>query len=163
MFCQITFIYLSVSIIKKRIKEMIPYYKQETEYTCGAACTRMALASFGIKKSEKQIAKLLKTNKKIGTWHKNIAELAEKYKFNYFVERNGKINDIRKMQKRGWRIIVCYNYEGVPHYAIVKKINWHSIYLLNPLSTKKERYLIPRFKKRWKDREEKQWFIAIKK
>jgi len=41
----------------------LKYYKQETNYTCGAAAMRMALEFFGIKKTEKRIAKLLSTNK----------------------------------------------------------------------------------------------------
>ena len=37
----------------------IPYYEQETNYTCGPACMRMVLASLGIKKSEKDIQQFL--------------------------------------------------------------------------------------------------------
>ena len=40
-----------------------PFHKQETNYTCGSAAMRMALESAGIKKSEKQVEKLLSTNK----------------------------------------------------------------------------------------------------
>ena len=140
-----------------------PYYKQQTNYTCGATCMKMVLASFGIRKSEKQIANLLKTNKVKGTWHKYLPELSEKYKFDYIVERNGKISDLRKYSKQGWKIIVCFLYRKIPHYSVLKKINWHSIYLLNPCSSPNERYFIPRFKKLWKDDEEKRWFVAIKK
>lgn len=128
------------------------------------ACVRMVLASLGIKKSEKQVANLLETNKRKGIWHKKIPELAEKYKLDYVVERNGKFSDLRKYQKRGWGIIVCYLYNKTAHYSVVKKINWHSIYLLNPANKKNQRYLTPRFKRRWRDSEkEKRWFVAIKK
>jgi len=124
---------------------------------------RMVLASFGIKKSEKQLAKQLETNKIKGTWHKYLPELSEKYKFDYIVKRNGKISDLRAYSKKGWKIIICFIYKNEPHYSVVKKINWHSIYLLNPYSSPNERYFIPHFKRHWKDSEDKRWFVAIKK
>ena len=141
----------------------IPYFKQETCWTCGAACIRMILASIGIKKTEKQIIRLLKTNKIKGTWHKYIPELAEKYKLDYIIERNGKISDLRRYSKRQWIVVVCFTYEGESHYSIIKKINWHSIYLLDPACCPKHRYYIPKFEKIWKDSEENKWFAAIKK
>jgi ABC-type bacteriocin/lantibiotic exporter with double-glycine peptidase domain len=150
--------------VLEKIKPVkIPYYKQETGYTCGAACMRMILESMGIKKSEKQVANLLKTNKMIGTWHKNIAELAEKYKFDYTIFRGATWLDLLFYKETGWRIIVCFtNRENFFHYCVVKKINWHSIYLLDPSAGPKERYFIPDFKKRWYDHEGKRWFMAIK-
>jgi ABC-type bacteriocin/lantibiotic exporter with double-glycine peptidase domain len=140
-----------------------PYYKQETRYTCGATCFRMVLAGIGIKKSEKQIAKLLRTNKVIGTWHRYLPRIAEKFKFDYIVRRKAKISELKTFSKNGWKAIVCFHHqlEG-PHYAVVKKINWHSIYLLDPYFGPKERYFLFQFKQMWHDREEDQWFIAIK-
>jgi len=141
----------------------IPYFKQETEYTCGAACVRMILASMGVKKTEKQIVNLLKTNKRKGTWHKMIPKLAEKYKFDYVVERNGKMSDLRNYYKKGWKIIICYLSDKIPHYSVLRKINWHSIYLFDPAFSPNHWYFINNFKRIWKDDEEKRWFIAIKK
>ncbi|PIN94126.1 hypothetical protein COU56_03175, partial [Candidatus Pacearchaeota archaeon CG10_big_fil_rev_8_21_14_0_10_31_9] len=57
----------------------IPYYEQETNYTCGPACMRMVLGSLGIKKSEKQITKLIGTNKIRGTNHRDFLSVVEKY------------------------------------------------------------------------------------
>jgi ABC-type bacteriocin/lantibiotic exporter with double-glycine peptidase domain len=149
-------------IIDKITPPKIPYYKQETNYTCGAACMRMVLESMKIKKSEKQIANLLKTNKVVGTWHKNIPELAEKYKLNYLILRDATWLDLVFYHQTGWRVIVCLTREKVPHYAVVKKINWHSIYFLDPYYGPKERMFIHRFKKKWHDHEGKKWLVAIK-
>lgn len=152
--------------IKEKIGGMIkpiPYYKQETNYTCGAACMRMILESMGIKRSEKQVSNLLKTNKIIGTWHKNISELAEKYKFDYVIFRDAKILDLIFYQDTGWKTIVCFTKEKIPHYAVVKKINWHSLYLLDPYYGPKVRYTLSNFKRKWHDQEGERWFMAIKK
>ncbi|MBN2368173.1 C39 family peptidase, partial [Candidatus Woesearchaeota archaeon] len=40
---------------------MIPYHAQQTNYTCGTASMRMILEYFGIKKTEKQLARILHT------------------------------------------------------------------------------------------------------
>lgn len=150
-------------MVGKMTPTKVPYYKQETIYTCGAACMRMILGSIGINKSEKQVAKMLKTNKMIGTWHKNIPELAERYKFDYMIFREASWLDLVFYHNTGWKIIVCFiNRENIPHYCVVKKINWHSIYFLDPYFGPKERYFIHDFKKRWHDTEDKRWFMAIK-
>jgi ABC-type bacteriocin/lantibiotic exporter with double-glycine peptidase domain len=148
----------------------IPYYKQETKYTCGPACMRMVLNSIGVKKSEKALAKKMQTNKIIGTWHKYIPQLAEAYKLDYIIEREGTISDLRRLYRAGWEIIVCYNTNRTikvdrsgSHYAVIKKINWHSIYLLDPYYGDKKRYFVKIFKRKWRDSEEFQWFAAIKK
>ncbi len=142
----------------------IPYFKQQTEYTCGPACVRMILASYGVNRSEKVLAKMMKTNKMIGTDSKNMVDLFEKYGFDYIVRRHGRISLLRRYYKRGWKVIVCFQYEGVSHYSVIKKINWHSVYFLNPYQDRQEeRFLITKFKRHWKDRHGNPWFIAVKK
>ncbi len=153
----------SITETIRKIKHPIPYYKQETNYTCGAACMRMILESMGITKSEKQIATLLKTNKVIGTWHKNISELAERYRFDYAIIREAKLVDLLFYRNTGWETIVCFTKAKIPHYAVVKKINWHSIYLLDPYYGPKVRYTLLNFKRKWHDHEGERWFMAIKK
>lgn len=146
-----------------------PFYKQETNYTCGAAVMRMALEYFGIKKSEKQIAKLLGTNRTRGTWHKDLPILAEKFKLNYVVMRQAKISDLKWYQKNHFIVVLCYfnRQEKIDHYAIVKKIDKKYIYFYDPYFGDQHKHLLKYFEKIWKfdskyDKE-KHWFLAIKK
>ena len=122
----------------------IPFYKQETKYTCGPASMRMALEFCGIKKSEKQIAKLLKTNKIRGTWHKSFTSVAEKFKLNYIAFRNASISDLKQFQKNGFVIILCYfcKEEEFDHYSVLKKINRKNIYLCRSVFWRKTQILI---------------------
>lgn len=146
---------------------MLPYHHQETEYTCGAASMRMIFENLGIKKTEKQMVKLLGTNKVRGTWEKEFPKLAEKYKFTYIVERKGTIKDLKKYLKEGFKIIICYDvvYEGVGHYAILKNINSKTVVLTDPWYGKDHEYKINYFKKIWKTPNEHdlRWFFGIKK
>jgi len=146
-----------------------PFHKQETKYTCGAAAMRMALEFCGIKKSEKQVAKLLNTNKVRGTWHKNFPSVAEKFKLNYTSMRHATINDLKEFQKKDYAVIICYLYppEKVDHYSVLKKIDKRLIYFWDPFFGDMHKYLLSYFKKIWKSDpkydNEKCWFFAIKK
>ncbi|MDP3734009.1 MAG: C39 family peptidase [Nanoarchaeota archaeon] len=147
----------------------IPFYKQETNYTCGAASMRMALEFCGIKKSEKQVAKLLGTNKVRGTWHKNFPIIAEKFRLNHMSMRKATINDLQEYQKKGFIIIICYFYpqEKFDHYSVLKRIDDKYIYFYDPFFGENHNYLLTYFKKIWKSDlqydNEKCWFFAVKK
>src|SRR3989344_5537084 len=141
----------------------IPYHYQETAYTCGATSLKMVFESFGIEKTEKQMARLLGTNKVKGTWEKDFPRLAEKYKLIYVVEHKGSIKDLKNFYKEGYKIILCFHLpkEGEDHYAVLKKIDSKEIHLLDPWSGPDKIYPINYFKKIWKTVSEKdlRWFI----
>ena len=130
---------------------------------------RMALESCGIKKSEKQIAKLLGTNKVRGTWHKNFPIVAEKFNLNYVVMRNATIDDLKEYKKKGFVVVICYFYppEKMDHYSVLKKIDNEYIYFWDPFFGEEHKYLLTYFKKIWKSDpkydNEKCWFFAVKK
>jgi len=146
----------------------IPYYEQETNYTCGPACMRMVLASLGIKKSEKDITKLIGTNKIRGTNHGDFLSLVEKYKLRYSVNREATIDELKYYSKNHYKIIVCYFHpvEKVGHYAVVRKITSKKITLMDPVDGPNKTYSLSYFQKIWSSRKtynkERSWFIAIR-
>lgn len=129
---------------------------------------RMALAFCGIKKSEKQVAKLLGTNKVRGTWHKSFPIIAEKFKLNHVSMRNATIDDLKEYQKKGFCIIVCYLYpfEKADHYSVLKKSGDKFIYFFDPFFGEEHKYLLSYFKTIWRSNpkydNEKCWFFAVK-
>ena len=146
-----------------------PYHRQNTKYTCGAASMRMTLESLGIRRSEKQVMKLLCTNKIRGTWTKNFSVVAKKFMLKQMSKENATINDLKKYHKKVYAIIIGYFYprEKVDHYSILRKIGLKYIYFWDPWFGPDHKYKISYFKKIWKcdSRYEpkKAWFIAIKK
>lgn len=146
-----------------------PFHKQETLYTCGPACMRMALAFCGIKKSEKQIAKLLGTNKVRGTWPKSFPLAAEKFKLSYVSMRNASIADLKEYRGKGFVVIICHLYppRKIDHYSVLKKIDTKYIYFWDPFFGDEHKHLLSYFKKIWKSDpkydNEKRWFFAMKK
>lgn len=146
----------------------LPYFKQETSYTCGAAALRMVLASLGINKTEKQVAKILGTNKRSGTLHDDFFKVAEHLKLKYIVERRSSVQDLKKLQEENYRIIINYllPVSKIGHYAVVREVGNRYIHLLDPLIGPDQIYPLKFFIKNWKSGFEKdysRWFFAIKK
>ncbi|MFH1073351.1 MAG: peptidase C39 family protein [Nanoarchaeota archaeon] len=146
-----------------------PFHKQETKYTCGAAATRMALETCGIKKTEKQVVKLLKTNKIRGSWVKNFPVVAEQFMLNYVVKRNATINDLRKTLQEGYAVVLAYLYppEKVDHYVVVRRIDSNFIYFWDPWFGPEHKYTLKHFEKIWapdpRFENQKRWFIGMKR
>lgn len=130
---------------------------------------RMALAALGIMKTEKQVAKLLSTNKIRGTWHKRFPIVAEEFKLSHVSMRNAGIKELKRYQNKGFIIIVCYYYppEKVDHYSVLKKIDSNYIHFYDPFFGPEHKYSISHFLKIWKSDprydNEKRWFFAVKK
>ena len=149
----------------------IPYHKQKTEWTCGPASMRMVLDSLGIKKSEKELIKLLDTNEIQGTLHKSFPELAEKFNLNYIVGRkNSTLEQLDNLQEQDYRIIVSYFIpeDNFHHYAVLKEVDPKKIHLLDPWFGENTEYSIDNFNRNWHDLlekydKDKKWFFGIKK
>ena len=153
----------------KPLTKKFPFHKQETKYTCGAAAMRMVLEFCGIKKSEKQVVKLLGTNKVRGTWLKDFPRLAEKYKLKYVVKSNSTTNDLKKLQRQGYIILICYYHppQKVDHYSVLRKIDSENIYFWDPWYGPEHKYTLRYFRRIWKSdpkyEKEKAWFIAMER
>ena len=145
-----------------------PFHRQQTCWTCGPAAMRMALEKSGIKKSEKQLVRILKTNKIRGTWPRDFPRVAEKYKLDYVVERNAEIQDLEYFQKQNYTLIVCYYFpkEKVDHYSVFKEMDSEKIYFYDPLLGNGHRYSLRYFNKIWrldpKYDNEKHWLFGVK-
>lgn len=151
-----------------------PFYMQETDYTCGAACMRMALEWFGMRKTEMQVAMLLGTvlpggRGIVGTRNRNFPELAERLRLDYIVERNSSIKRLAELVERGWIVIVGYyiaqKMEG--HYALARRIDSRFIHFWDPWFGPGHKYELREFLKLWKndpkDDNERKWLFAVKK
>ncbi len=147
----------------------IPFFPQKTEYTCGPTAMRMVLAALGIKKSEKELAKLMRTSKLYGTPNRRLPKLVERLKLDHATVRKGNIEEIKKFIKEGYLIIVGYysKLEKGGHFAVVKKIGKNYIHLLDPKLGPNLKYSHNYFLKIWHndpkgiDREDR-WFFAVR-
>ena len=144
------------------------FYKQETNWTCGPAVARMLFESVGIKKSEKEFIKPLKSNKIRGTYHENFPALAEEFKLDYVVNRNSSIDDLKFFLNNNYIVMVCYFIpeEKTDHYSIVKDIDSSFVYFYDPYYGENHKLSLKDFEKNWKFytkySKEKRWFFGVK-
>lgn len=144
------------------------YHKQHRFNTCGPASFRMVLEAMGIKKPERELAEILKTNIFQGTLHKNMVKAAELFKLHSISYGDAKISEIKELQEKGYQIIVSYRPpEDFYHYAVLKEIDNKYIYLDDPWYGPTTKHELKDFVKRWKSNplfeHTKRWFIALKK
>ena len=95
-------------------KKSVPYYKKETEYTCGPASCRMVLAYFGMNNTEQELVDVLQTTLRKGTSPQNIKKLFDQQGFSTFlssdiIERTDVITKISSLLSDGYLIIALVN------------------------------------------------------
>jgi ABC-type bacteriocin/lantibiotic exporter with double-glycine peptidase domain len=145
-----------------------PYYRQHKFNTCGPAALRMVLEAFGIKKSEQELAKVLKTNIFQGTLHKNLVKAAWLYDLRYYSFGNATLKDLQDFQEKGYSIILSYRPpEDFYHYAVLRAIDDKHIHLYDPWYGPLTKWELKDFLTNWKSNplfeNKKRWFIAMKK
>ncbi len=103
----------------------VPYFKQESWYTCGPACLRMVLAFFGITRTESEVKAACGTTE-LGTTTMQISSAAQKFNLKAFSVKNANIDDIKQEIKEGRPVIVLvdpsYLYGGISgfgHFIVV--------------------------------------------
>ena len=144
----------------------IKYHKQETEWTCGPAVAKMLLGAFGIKKSEKQLIKKLKANKRNGTKDHAFYDLIIEYNLAYTVKNHATLEEANKLSKKSV-VIISFLPKGEKwhHYAIIKRITKNKVTLIDPYFGSEYKMPLQEFCKRWgtktKYYKEKNWLLAV--
>lgn len=107
--------------------------EQNKSGLCGVASLRMVLAYYGIKKSEKELAKLTYSTAHYGTRTKSIIRVAKTLGLKTKEKDNATLKDIgHYVLKRKIPVIVDWFSRDDGHYSVVAHINKKYIYLLDP-------------------------------
>lgn len=138
------------------MKLNIPFYRQDTGYTCGPTALQMAFSFLGKFKSEKNIAREAGTQSKTGTSHHGMIEAALREKFYCYVNEGSTLDELKYFIKLGHPVIVNYiepsSDEG--HYAVVTGYNNKHITLNDPWNGKDFNISEQSFLARWHDMHE---------
>jgi ABC-type bacteriocin/lantibiotic exporter with double-glycine peptidase domain len=126
-------------------------FKQSKGY-CGPAVLKIVLDYYGIKKSEKELARLTKTRKTTGCSEKEMIKLAKDLGFKSYIKQNSNINELKKLSKKGIPVIVdWFSPEECGHYSVLAGFNKDSIILADPHFGKIVQHKITLFNERWFD------------
>lgn len=129
----------------------------------------MILAAFGIKKSERTLAKEMKTKKRSGTRIFAFQELARRYGLRYVTKTNASLKDLKKHLRRGYKIIVGHRYpldRRRGHFSVIQKIDKRGVALLDPEFGPRTKHPMEEFLSLWRKglpENKKPWFIGFSK
>ncbi len=118
---------------------------------CGPASLKMVLEYFGIKKSEKELAKLCRANPHHGTTATNMVLAAKKLGFKAAYKDFSSIKEIKKYLDKKIPVIVDWFSLDDGHYSVVAGIDTKFIYLQDPELGKINKIDLITFQRVWFD------------
>ncbi|MEX0909762.1 MAG: peptidase C39 family protein [Candidatus Paceibacterota bacterium] len=149
------------------MKISVPFYKQDTDYTCGPTSLQMVFSFFGSFKSEAELAKNLLTNREIGTTHQRMIEVVIDNGFFCYVNNSSKFSELKEFISRGLPIIVDFiePTDEERHYAVVTGVSNGKVILNDPANGKGFELEKKDFLLRWCDSSTRseRWMMVISK
>ena len=131
----------------------IPFYKQDTLYTCGPVALQMVMSFLGHFKSEGALADEAHTDKIKGTSHEGMIDTVRKEGFYCYVNSRSSINEIKHFIHLGLPVIVDFiepaGDDG--HYAVVTGFVGHNLILNDSLNGEGRHMSLQDFTSRWHD------------
>jgi len=128
--------------MKKKMLKIKPFQETLNSGMCGPASLKIVLEYYGVNKTEKELFKLCKTKKDLGTDDKSIKKAAEKLGFKVKIKNNSSFKDIEKWLDKGVPVIVNWFTRGRTdysdsdvsdgHYSVVAGLDKNNIYLQDP-------------------------------
>lgn len=143
-----------------------PCYIQKTDYDCGPAALKTALASFGIRTDLKELQRQLRTTERDGTTRRNMVRTARGYGLKVSAHTAATLEEVGRLVRRGSIMIVGYilpQFEG-GHYAVVSGLDKRFIYLHDPTEGRYFRLTREEFRRRWYGRHKKthtRWLMTL--
>jgi predicted double-glycine peptidase len=145
----------------------VPYFKQDTVYSCGVASLQMALDFFGVFESEEKLAKEAHTNREDGTTYKWMIEVATKKGFYCYVNNESSLEEIGYFLEQKLPVLVRFiepsNNED--HYSIITGIQKEQIVMNDPWNGAGFRMGYEDFSGRWHsaDGSHVRWMMVLSK
>lgn len=125
-----------------KILKVKPFQETLNNSYCGPASLEIVLDYYGIKKTEKELAKMTGWDKDLGADDKGIKKAAEALGFKVKIKNNSNYSDIQNWLNKGIPVIVNWFTRGrndYPesetadgHYSVVAGLDDRFIYLQDP-------------------------------
>jgi len=147
------------------MKLNVPFFKQDTPYTCGPASIQMAMDFFGFFEGEKQLKKEVHADYDIGTTHKWMMDVVKKKGFYCREENESTLDDVCFLLNEKLPVIVHFTEpsENATHYSVVTGIENGAVILNDPWNGKDYRISEEEFLERWRspDGQYTRWLMVI--
>lgn len=143
----------------------LPYHHQKNCYFCGPTSLKIVLEKLGVKKTEKELARIAGTGEKDGTSHCGMVKACGMSGFSCFVHENASLKNIESFLRAGLPIITDWtDYKsGDGHYTVITEVKSKEMVFCDPWYG--PAYAVERkiFEKFWKDSlsRGKRWIMVI--
>jgi predicted double-glycine peptidase len=143
----------------------VPFSRQDTVYSCGAAVAQMVLHFYGIIRSESDLMSELRTNSETGTAHEDLIAILVDNSLYCYVNAGSSIEEMEYFLGRSLPCVVHYlepdNDEG--HYAVAIGVKDGHVVLNDPWHGERFRLTRSEFERRWSDERNRypQWLLAV--
>lgn len=143
----------------------VPYHHQKNCYFCGPTSLKIVLEKPGVKKTEKELARLAGTTEEKGTSHCGMIKACGNFGFSCFVHENASLRNVESFLKAGLPLIVDWtdSESKTGHYSVITEICKKDIFFCDPWYGPK--YAVGRkiFEKYWEDglTKGKKWIMVI--
>ncbi len=124
---------------------------RETPGYCGPASLKMVLEYYGVRKSEKELARLSGASRKNGVEAPGLLKAAHKLGFQGSFKDHATFSDIWRYLKQGIPVIVDWFSLTDGHYSVVVGIDKRYIYLQDPELGRINKLDLVTFKRVWFD------------
>ncbi|MFH1162006.1 MAG: cysteine peptidase family C39 domain-containing protein [Candidatus Jorgensenbacteria bacterium] len=127
-------------------------YREEVAGFCGPASLKMVLAYYGVKKSERELARLSRATRDQGVEAPGLARVARGLGFKARVEDGATLGDMERLvMGKSIPVIVDWFSGDDGHYSVVVGITARTIYLQDPEIGKVRAMDTKIFKRVWFD------------
>jgi ABC-type bacteriocin/lantibiotic exporter with double-glycine peptidase domain len=130
----------------------VPYFKQDTNYTCGPTALQMVMAYYGIRESERGLAKTLHTSAVTGTGLRYMLEVSRQHGLYAYVNNDSSLEEIAYLIT-AFKVPCIIRYletdDDEDHYAVVVDVSNGEITLHDPWHGPSTHITIGDFEKRW--------------
>ena len=141
----------------------LPFYKQQTLFTCSLACLRMVLEAVGRKMSEAELAKIVEFKPLKGFSPKMMEKLCEIINIDYEYHFDSSLEELKQNIKAGFHPLVLVNpsvlydlpEEEHGHYVIIKDITEEKTIINDPdqeYGGENKEIDLEKFEKAWEKR-----------
>ena len=154
-------------LYNKKMKINVPFYRQDTDYTCGPTSLQMVFSFFGSFKSEAELTKNLLANSEVGTKHQHMIDVATRNGFFCYVNNASTFSELKVFLNKGLPIIVDFTEPtgGEPHYAVITGISRRRVILNDPANGEDFELSEKDFLSHWRDSSTRseRWMMVISK
>lgn len=150
--------------INKPVIVPVPYYEQETEFTCGPASLKMLLHYHGQYCSERRIRKHTKT-KSEGTNHEQLIDGSRLLGMHCFVKQNAETKHIKSFINRGFPVMINWQEPKTndSHYSVIFGYYKNYFYLHDPYYPRRKVIHAKKLLPLWRDGGQFKWLMVASK